>query len=356
MLTLYLPLFPFQTFFYLSCAYLFLLVLVLIFWVLATKTDPSDPRIYRKTISAFDSSIPLNYCRICKSGVLKDSKHCAKCDRCVEEFDHHCEWLNNCVGKRNYRAFFMLTLFMAFASLMKICVGIYLLGLGINDTDNLNIPEKYEEKNPMKYIVFIGISCIKDPVILIFLFYLLYFHIWLKLQGLSTYRYLVQQKNEKNNKMSISTKKTQETTKKSSKSEKKSSRSLRALQNLEASSNNNNNVSNNVNMNMNMNLNEDEINTKKNKPDPRKIQLLNEIIIEEGEINLTKDSVSMDQRLNEMGMKQLDEVRIKKPNDNPEIKIEEFSQRSGEVGMSDEVSINLSGFFFKKIKILAFFR
>ena len=31
-----------------------------------------------------------------------------RCDRCTEDFDHHCKYLNNCIGARNYEAFFRI--------------------------------------------------------------------------------------------------------------------------------------------------------------------------------------------------------------------------------------------------------
>lgn len=52
------------------------------------------------------------FCNKCQIVRPPRCHHCSICNRCVLQFDHHCVWLNNCIGYNNYRPFFLTLVFI----------------------------------------------------------------------------------------------------------------------------------------------------------------------------------------------------------------------------------------------------
>jgi palmitoyltransferase len=110
----------------------FLYIAVFYFGYMATSIDPSDrlvkkERWYRLTNRNFEDDRHELFCQFCDAHVHERTKHCGLCNRCTFEFDHHCMWLNNCVGKNNYSYFLKLVVSIFVLSLFDIVSGLTLM-------------------------------------------------------------------------------------------------------------------------------------------------------------------------------------------------------------------------------------
>ena len=69
----------------------------------------------------------VKFCQTCHIFRGPGVSHCKKCNNCVENFDHHCPWLGNCIGKNNYFYFFIFLIFCNIFVLSNLFISIGLV-------------------------------------------------------------------------------------------------------------------------------------------------------------------------------------------------------------------------------------
>eukprot|EP00347_Sterkiella_histriomuscorum_P024239 403331826 len=143
------------------CTTIFLLACICITLLdfISTFSVPTDPLVLyerdciRKN-EKFDAQVVIKkmknveqymFCLICKAHCLEQSKHCSQCDRCVYNFDHHCQWLNNCIGSNNYKYFFGLICMTTVMLITHMGICVYTIAYYFHDqrSFSLNIADYY---------------------------------------------------------------------------------------------------------------------------------------------------------------------------------------------------------------------
>ncbi len=75
---------------------------------------------------------PTNLCPECEVIRTPRSRHCNICNKCINRFDHHCPWVNNCIGNDNHGWFFAYIvstlIYIKLVLIMSVKVLIYLWG------------------------------------------------------------------------------------------------------------------------------------------------------------------------------------------------------------------------------------
>ncbi|KAL4506475.1 hypothetical protein ABPG72_000046 [Tetrahymena utriculariae] len=116
------------------------------------------------------------YCVTCKIFRPPRSSHCTYCDCCVEVFDHHCKFVNNCIGKHNYKYFFSFLSLLKFTFLLQLISEILYL---INKSFNSSQLNTTQIVFGIIYILIIFLSWL-------YVLYLWGFHVFIQYRQLTT--------------------------------------------------------------------------------------------------------------------------------------------------------------------------
>ncbi|XP_047152470.1 probable protein S-acyltransferase 17 isoform X1 [Vigna umbellata] len=106
----------------------------ILLFLLTSFSDPGT--VNAENVSNYISAYPYDNiiysekeCSTCKIPKPARSKHCSICDRCVARFDHHCGWMNNCIGEKNTRYFMAFLLWHFLICLYgTVAIGLVLAG------------------------------------------------------------------------------------------------------------------------------------------------------------------------------------------------------------------------------------
>ena len=130
--------------------------------------------------------VVVKYCSTCHIWRPPRTSHCGTCQVCVLNHDHHCVFLNNCVGERNYMYFLWFLLLACIGCVYLLIISIVqLCYYRIGEVENVARISQSVKHFPLSlFLVVYSIVALLYPLLL------LVFHLFLTSQNITTREYL----------------------------------------------------------------------------------------------------------------------------------------------------------------------
>jgi len=86
----------------------------------AVPSDAEPPKTKKRNPSLTGDPKMEVICGRCDAFRPPRAHHCMTCGRCIVRMDHHCAWVNNCIGARNQKHFLLFLLYLHITSLYSL--------------------------------------------------------------------------------------------------------------------------------------------------------------------------------------------------------------------------------------------
>ena len=161
----------------------------------ASLTQPAAPAVFgskRWTREQFEESskyrhpgidtTQLVFCVNCHVWVGREAKHCHSCNKCIEGFDHHCKFVNACVGSTNYTEFAFFSIVTMITALIQAVFNVILFvgSFSTEDGYKARFEYAYDTYSDARFGVwrtFVVLSFIQDCALFCLLVHLMGFHL-----------------------------------------------------------------------------------------------------------------------------------------------------------------------------------
>lgn len=114
---------------------LMIFVTAMVFFFLTWLVDPGlmqgkSTVPFVRLVEKFEANLLCPHCEVICTA---DSRHCYTCNQCVERYDHHCQWVNNCIGVGNHSYFYLFIILQDLYLLLVIIMAILNIDMVISE-------------------------------------------------------------------------------------------------------------------------------------------------------------------------------------------------------------------------------